>query len=152
MRPTSLVLYAATVLLAGCATLPSAPGASASLESRSGSTVTGTVAFREQAGGVRALVNEELDALARDGVDVWRDVKIGAMIELPSAVWIADELAKLLGRPTGFRVPIREARLYAGAGFVTAMLGDMRMMPGLPSHPGGEKIDIDADGNVVGLF
>ena len=60
--------------------------------------------------------------------------------------------AKLLGRPTGFRVPIREARLYAGAGFVTAMLGDMRMMPGLPSHPGGEKIDIDADGNVVGLF
>mgnify|MGYP003704594867 FL=1 len=60
--------------------------------------------------------------------------------------------AKLLGRPTGFRVPIREARLYAGAGFVTAMLGDMRMMPGLPSHPGGERIDIDDDGNVVGLF
>ncbi|HEX9043519.1 MAG TPA: formate--tetrahydrofolate ligase [Candidatus Limnocylindrales bacterium] len=59
---------------------------------------------------------------------------------------------KLLGRPTGFRVPIREARLNAGAGFVTAMLGDMRMMPGLPSHPGGENIDIDAEGNVVGLF
>ena len=59
---------------------------------------------------------------------------------------------KLLGRPTGFRVPIREARLNAGAGFVTAMLGEMRMMPGLPSHPAGENIDIDADGNVVGLF
>jgi formate--tetrahydrofolate ligase len=59
---------------------------------------------------------------------------------------------KLLGRPTGFRVPIREATLNAGAGFVTAMLGEMRMMPGLPSRPGGENIDIDADGNVVGLF
>jgi formate--tetrahydrofolate ligase len=58
----------------------------------------------------------------------------------------------LLGRPTGFRVPIREARLNAGAGFVTAMLGEMRMMPGLPSRPAGEHIDIDAEGNVVGLF
>jgi formate--tetrahydrofolate ligase len=60
--------------------------------------------------------------------------------------------AKLLGRPSGFRVPIREIRLSAGAGFVTAILGDMRTMPGLNSRPGGERIDIDADGNVVGLF
>jgi formate--tetrahydrofolate ligase len=60
--------------------------------------------------------------------------------------------AKLLGRPSGFRVPIREIRLSAGAGFVTAILGDMRTMPGLNSKPGGERIDIDADGNVVGLF
>jgi formate--tetrahydrofolate ligase len=60
--------------------------------------------------------------------------------------------AKLLGRPTGFRIPIREVRLSAGAGFVTPIAGDMRTMPGLNSRPGGERIDIDADGNVVGLF
>ena len=60
--------------------------------------------------------------------------------------------AKLLGRPTGFRLPIREVRLSAGAGFVTPICGDMRTMPGLNSRPGGERIDIDADGNVVGLF
>ncbi len=60
--------------------------------------------------------------------------------------------ARLLGRPTGFRVPIREVRLSAGAGFVTPLAGDMRTMPGLPSRPGGERIDIDAEGNVVGLF
>jgi len=60
--------------------------------------------------------------------------------------------AKLLGAPSGFRVPIREVRLSAGAGFVTPICGDMRTMPGLNSRPGGEKIDIDADGNVVGLF
>ncbi len=58
----------------------------------------------------------------------------------------------LKGRPAGFRVPIREVRLSAGAGFVTPLLGEMRTMPGLPSHPAGESIDIDADGNIVGLF
>ena len=58
----------------------------------------------------------------------------------------------LKGRPTGFRFPIRDVRLSAGAGFIYPLAGDMRTMPGLPSHPAGEKIDIDADGNVVGLF
>jgi len=60
--------------------------------------------------------------------------------------------AAIKGRPTGFRIPIREVRLAAGAGFVTAIAGEMRTMPGLPSRPGGENIDIDADGNIVGLF
>jgi formate--tetrahydrofolate ligase len=60
--------------------------------------------------------------------------------------------AALKGRPTGFTVPIREVRLSAGAGFITPICGEMRTMPGLPSRPGGEKIDIDHDGNVVGLF
>ncbi len=56
------------------------------------------------------------------------------------------------GRPTGYRFPVRDVRLAAGAGFIYPLAGDMRTMPGLPSHPAGEKIDIDADGNVVGLF
>jgi formate--tetrahydrofolate ligase len=60
--------------------------------------------------------------------------------------------AALKGRPTGFTVPIREVRLSAGAGFITPICGEMRTMPGLPSRPGGERIDIDADGNIVGLF
>ena len=60
--------------------------------------------------------------------------------------------ASLKGAPSGFTVPIREIRLSAGAGFITPLCGEMRTMPGLPSVPGGEKIDIDAEGNVVGLF
>ena len=60
--------------------------------------------------------------------------------------------AALKNRPTGFRVPVRDVRLSAGAGFVTPLLGEMRTMPGLPSKPGGENIDVDADGNIVGLF
>ena len=60
--------------------------------------------------------------------------------------------AALKNRPSGFTVPIREIRLSAGAGFITPLCGEMRTMPGLPSKPGGQNIDIDADGNVVGLF
>jgi formate--tetrahydrofolate ligase len=60
--------------------------------------------------------------------------------------------ASLKGRPTGFILPIREVRLSAGAGFITPLCGEMRTMPGLPSKPGGENIDIDAEGNIVGLF
>ncbi|HYK94654.1 MAG TPA: formate--tetrahydrofolate ligase [Candidatus Dormibacteraeota bacterium] len=60
--------------------------------------------------------------------------------------------AALKGRPTGWRLPIREVRLSAGAGFVTPLAGEMRTMPGLPSRPGGENIDLDAEGEIVGLF
>ncbi len=56
------------------------------------------------------------------------------------------------GRPTGFRLPIRGVRLAAGAGFIYPLAGDMRTMPGLPSRPAGENIDIDEDGEVLGLF
>jgi formate--tetrahydrofolate ligase len=58
----------------------------------------------------------------------------------------------LKGRPRDFRVPIRDARLFAGAGFVTVYCGEMLMMPGLPSRPSGEDVDINAAGESVGLF
>jgi formyltetrahydrofolate synthetase len=58
----------------------------------------------------------------------------------------------LKGRPRGFRVPIREVRASLGAGFLYPLLGEMRTMPGLPSEPNTWKIDLDDDGNVVGLF
>ncbi len=59
---------------------------------------------------------------------------------------------KLKGAPTGWRLPVREVRAAAGAGYVYAICGDMRTMPGLGRHPAAESIDIDADGNTVGLF
>jgi formate--tetrahydrofolate ligase len=58
----------------------------------------------------------------------------------------------LKGAPTGWRLPVREARANVGAGFVYLVSGDMRTMPGLSSSPAAEKIDIDEDGNVVGLY
>ncbi|MCA8938832.1 MAG: formate--tetrahydrofolate ligase, partial [Planctomycetes bacterium] len=59
---------------------------------------------------------------------------------------------KLLGAPSGFRLPIVDARLSAGAGFVYLLCGDMNTMPGLGKNPGGEGIDIDENGEIVGLF
>ena len=59
---------------------------------------------------------------------------------------------KLKGAPTGWTLPIREVRAAAGAGFVYLRSGEMRTMPGLPSAPVAERIDIDESGNIVGLF
>ncbi|MCC7206980.1 MAG: formate--tetrahydrofolate ligase [Anaerolineae bacterium] len=56
------------------------------------------------------------------------------------------------GAPKGFTLPIREARASVGAGFIYPICGDMRTMPGLSEHPAAEQVDIDEDGNIVGLF
>ncbi len=58
----------------------------------------------------------------------------------------------LKGAPTGWRLPVREVRLSAGAGFAYAICGDMRTMPGLGSAPAAFDIDIDANGEIVGLY
>jgi len=58
----------------------------------------------------------------------------------------------LKGRPTGFTVPVRAVRLSAGAGFIYPLAGDIRTMPGLGSDPAGTRVDLDANGKVVGLF
>ncbi len=59
---------------------------------------------------------------------------------------------KLKGAPTGWTLPVREARVSAGAGFIYLICGDMRTMPGLSSHPAAEAIDIDDNGDIVGLY
>ena len=59
---------------------------------------------------------------------------------------------KLLAAPEDFEVTIRDVRLSAGAGFVVAYAGDIMTMPGLPPVPAAESIDLDENGNIVGLF
>jgi len=58
----------------------------------------------------------------------------------------------LKGAPTGFTVPVREVRASVGAGFIYPLLGEMRTMPGLGTKPAYLNVDIDEDGNIVGLF
>lgn len=57
----------------------------------------------------------------------------------------------LLGYPKNYSVTVRDITLYAGAGFITVYLGDIMTMPGLSKHANYERIDIDSDGNIVGL-
>lgn len=58
----------------------------------------------------------------------------------------------LKGAPSGFRLPIREVRASVGAGFIYPLCGEMRTMPGLPKTPAAEAVDLNDEGQVVGLF
>ena len=60
--------------------------------------------------------------------------------------------AKLLGAPRGFTVTVRNLKVSAGAGFIVAQTGDIMTMPGLPKQPAAERIDIDEQGTISGLF
>jgi len=59
---------------------------------------------------------------------------------------------KLLGRPSGFKINVRNVRISAGAGFAVVLTGDIMTMPGLPKRPAAENIDVDATGRITGLF
>jgi formate--tetrahydrofolate ligase len=59
---------------------------------------------------------------------------------------------KLFGKPEGFRITVRQIKVSAGAGFVIALTGAIMTMPGLPKVPAAEKIDVDEDGRITGLF
>lgn len=58
----------------------------------------------------------------------------------------------MLGRPSGFTLHVRDVRLSAGAGFIVVLTGSILTMPGLPKVPAANNIDVDDDGNIVGLF
>ena len=58
----------------------------------------------------------------------------------------------LLGAPRGFTVTVRNLKVSAGAGFIVALTGDIMTMPGLPKVPAAEKIDVDENGKITGLF
>ncbi|MGM9573000.1 MAG: formate--tetrahydrofolate ligase [Hominicoprocola sp.] len=60
--------------------------------------------------------------------------------------------ASLIGAPRGFKVTVKEMKVNAGAGFIVAKTGDIMTMPGLPKIPAAEKIDIDENGRITGLF
>ena len=60
--------------------------------------------------------------------------------------------AKKIGRPAGFRITVRNAKVSAGAGFIVALTGDIMTMPGLPKVPSAEAIDVDSAGRISGLF
>jgi formate--tetrahydrofolate ligase len=98
-----------------------------------------------------------------DGVDVlpaaeraiarWTELGYGALPVCMAKTHLSlSHDPRLGGRPRGFRVPVRDVRLSAGAGFLYALCGDMLTMPGLPSQPNAWRIDLDEHGDVHGLF
>ena len=63
----------------------------------------------------------------------------------------SDDATKL-GAPDGFTVAVRNVKVSAGAGFVVALTGDIMTMPGLPKSPAAERIDVNEEGVISGLF
>ena len=59
---------------------------------------------------------------------------------------------KKLGAPEDFRITVKNVRVSAGAGFIVGLTGDIMTMPGLPKSPAAERIDINENGHIVGLF
>lgn len=96
------------------------------------------VTYTQQA--IRSL--EEIASLGGDGLPVC----------MAKTQYSLSDNPKLLGRPSGFTITIRDAKLSSGAGFVVVYTGNILTMPGLPAHPAAEQIDVDADGKISGLF
>ena len=63
----------------------------------------------------------------------------------------SDDVSKL-GAPENFKVTVRNLKVSAGAGFIVALTGSIMTMPGLPKRPAAEKIDVDENGVISGLF
>jgi formate--tetrahydrofolate ligase len=92
-----------------------------------------------------AQAERDIEQAARWGCDRWPI----CMAKTPLSL---SHDPSLKGRPSGFTVPITELRILAGAGFLTAVCSGMELLPGLPTHPSGEHIDLDPkSGEIVGL-
>lgn len=92
-----------------------------------------------------AEANTEIASLEKLGLDK-------LPICMAKTQYSLSDNAQLLGRPEGFTVSVRGITVSAGAGFIVALCGNMMKMPGLPKVPAAEKIDVDANGVIHGLF
>ncbi len=113
-------------------------------------------------------VREKIETIAREiyGADgavftaqaekQLREIEALGQAELPVCIaktqYSLSDNPALLGRPTGFTITVRSLSLSAGAGFIVALTGDIMTMPGLPKKPAANQIDVDAEGNITGLF
>jgi formyltetrahydrofolate synthetase len=95
----------------------------------------------------------EYSSKARDNIEIFKKRGWGNLpICMAKTHLSLSHDASLKGRPEGFILPVRDIRPSIGAGFLYPLCGSMRTIPGLPSRPAGEDVDIDENGKVVGLF
>ncbi|HFC6079075.1 TPA: formate--tetrahydrofolate ligase [Neisseria meningitidis] len=98
---------------------------------------------------------EDVDFSAEASAEIASLEKLGLdkmSICMAKTQYSLSDNAKLLGCPEGFRITVRGITVSAGAGFIVALCGNMMKMPGLPKVPAAEKIDVDAEGVIHGLF
>ncbi|MBX3070964.1 MAG: formate--tetrahydrofolate ligase [Thermomicrobiales bacterium] len=97
-------------------------------------------------------VGVDYEPEAAAAIDRYEALGFGAMpVCMAKTQYSLSGNAKLLARPTGFRLTIRDVRLYAGAGYLVPIAGDIMLMPGLGKQPSGFGIDLLPDGTIVGI-
>jgi formate--tetrahydrofolate ligase len=95
----------------------------------------------------------ELSAVARQQAQLLTQLGFGDYpVCMAKTQYSFSDDPTLLGAPTGFTITVRNLKVSAGAGFIVALTGDIMTMPGLPRVPSAEKIDVDANGKIHGLF
>ncbi len=95
----------------------------------------------------------ELTAAARKQMKELEELGFGRLpICMAKTQYSFSDDASKLGAPSGFTVTVRNLKVSAGAGFLVALTGDIMTMPGLPKAPAAEKIDVDENGRITGLF
>jgi formate--tetrahydrofolate ligase len=92
-----------------------------------------------------ATAKKSLDWICSQGAGEWP-------VCMAKTQYSLSDNAALLGAPSGFRVQVRDVKLSAGAGFMVAVAGDILLMPGLGKTPAAQRIDVDAEGRIIGLF
>jgi formate--tetrahydrofolate ligase len=126
------------------------PGASAHSVYALGDTLEKkilTVATR-----VYGAANVTLSDVARTKLDRYVEWGFGGLpVCIAKTQYSLTDDPKRMGAPTGWTLNVRDVSLSSGAGFVVAIAGNMMLMPGLPSHPRALDIDVEADGNIVGV-
>jgi formate--tetrahydrofolate ligase len=95
----------------------------------------------------------DLTPQAKEQVKTLEDIGFGGLpICVAKTQYSFSDNPVLLGAPKGFRITVRNLKVSAGAGFIVALTGEIMTMPGLPKIPAAEKIDVDANGKISGLF
>jgi formate--tetrahydrofolate ligase len=113
-------------------------------------------------------VEEKIETISRkiygaDGIEMTADARLaiqrieslglsGLPICMAKTQKSLSDNPELIGRPTGFKITVRDIEIAAGAGFLVPITGEMMRMPGLPLTPSAEAIDIDENGEITGLF
>ena len=104
----------------------------------------------EHTGGYRARLRQRQPTATGPALDRRSPRRARSVCVAKSHLSISSDPA-LKGAPTGWNLPVREVRASVGAGFVYPICGDMRTMPGLSANPAAARIDIDEEGEILGL-
>lgn len=95
----------------------------------------------------------EISTTAKSKIKRFEALKLDKMpICIAKTQYSLSDDASLLGRPTGFNIHVRDISISSGAGFIVVICGPIMRMPGLPKSPSAERIDVDKEGNITGLF